>query len=156
MRVEKDFEELLGLFNKHRVKYCIIGAFAFGFYSKPRYTKDLDIFVEPSIENGRKIVAALREFGFGSLDLTPEDFNKKGRFIQLGYEPVRVDLITLISGCSFNQAWKNKKIGLYGSQRVNFIGMGDLIKNKKVSNRKQDIADLEILLKIRKKGMSGK
>lgn len=81
---ERDFEELLGLFNRHRVRYCIVGAYAVAFHARPRYTKDIDLLVEPSLENGRKIVAALKAFGFGSLKLTPEAFAQPGRFIQLG------------------------------------------------------------------------
>ena len=96
MRVEKDFEELLKLFNQFKVKYCIIGAFAFAFYALPRYTKDLDILIEPTLKNGKKIVEALNKFGFGSLNLSINDFCHKGKFIQLGYEPIRVDLITKI------------------------------------------------------------
>ena len=145
MKVEKDFEELLKLFNKHKVKYCIVGAYAVAFYAKPRYTKDLDILVQPEIKNGEKIIAALREFGFGSLDLSPEDFSEEGRVIQLGYEPVRVDLLTSIQSCSFQQVWKNKKIGKYGKEKVFFIGKNDLIRNKKSLGRKQDLADLELL-----------
>lgn len=150
MRIEKDFEKLLRLLNKHRVKYCIIGAFAFAFYAKPRYTKDLDILVEPTLENGKRIVTALKDFGFGSLDIKPEDFDKEGRFIQLGYEPVRIDLITSIPGCKSIDVWKNKKAGRYGNRKVYFLGLKDLIKNKKISNRKQDKVDLEILLSMKK------
>ena len=145
MKVEPDFEELLRLFNKHKVKYCIVGAFAVAFYAQPRYTKDLDILVEPKIKNGEKIISALWEFGFGKLDLSPEDFATKGRNIQLGYEPVRVDLLTSIKGCSFNQVWKNKEEGRYGKEKVFFIGKNDLIRNKKSLGRKQDLADLELL-----------
>jgi len=118
MKVEKDFEELLKLLNKHRVRYCIVGAFAVGFYGYPRYTKDMDIFIEPSLKNGQKIVKALAEFGFGSLNLAPEGFSKKGMIIQLGYEPVRVDLVSSIKGCSFSYVWKNRTTGRYGEQRV--------------------------------------
>ena len=150
MRTEKDFEELLKLFNKHKVKYCIIGAFAVGFYAKPRYTKDLDILVEPSIKNGTNIVKALKEFGFGSLSITPSDFAEKGKFIQLGYEPIRIDLITSVPGCLFETIWKHKKSGGYNKERVYFIGIDDLIRNKRASNRSQDKADLEILLSYRK------
>jgi len=100
MKVEKDYEELLKLFNKHRVKYCIIGAYAVAFYAKPRYTKDMDILVEPSIKNGQKIVNALNEFGFKSLNLSEKDFSLRGKIIQLGYEPVRVDIITSRIGIS--------------------------------------------------------
>jgi hypothetical protein len=144
-KVEKDFEELLRLFNKHKVRYCIIGAFAVGFYARPRYTKDLDIIVEPSLKNGEKIIAALKDFGFSSLDLTPKDFSIKGRFIQLGYEPIRIDLTTAIEGLSFTAIWKNRKKGVLGKTKVNFIGLAELIRNKKKSKRKQDLADLEIL-----------
>ncbi|MEW6686046.1 MAG: hypothetical protein AB1393_07565 [Candidatus Edwardsbacteria bacterium] len=149
MRVEKDYEELLGLLNKNRVKYCIIGSYAVAFYAKPRYTKDMDILVEPNIENGKRIVKALNEFGFESLNLNEKDFSQEGRIIQLGYEPVRVDIITSIEGCNFKQIWENKEMGNYGKQKVFFIGINELIKNKQASNRHQDKADLDILLMAR-------
>lgn len=148
MKVEKDYEDLLRLFNKFKVKYCIIGAFAVAFYARPRYTKDMDIFIDATESNARKIVQALNEFGFKSLALKPDDFIKPNIVIQLGYEPVRIDLITSISGCTFNKVWKNRKKGWYGRERVNFIGLKELIKNKKISSRKQDKLDLEILKKI--------
>lgn len=144
-KVEKDFEELLRLFNKHRVHYCIVGAFALGFHALPRYTKDLDLLVEPTEKNGERIVQALKDFGFGSLNITPKDFAKTGRFIQLGYEPVRVDVTTSIEGVSFQEVWKNKKKGMLGHAKVFFIGVDELVKNKKKAGRQQDIADLEIL-----------
>ena len=146
MKTEQDYEELLRLFNKNKVRYCIIGAYAVAFYAKPRYTKDLDLFVEPDIENGKRILKALNEFGFKSLRLSEKDFAQKDKIIQLGYEPVRVDFVTSIQGCSFKQVWKNKITGFYGRQKVFFIGINELIKNKKISKRKQDQADLDILL----------
>lgn len=151
-RVEKDYEELLRLFNKHKVKYCIVGAFAVAFYAKPRYTKDMDIMIEPSVENAERIINALNEFGFRSLELSNEDFSKEGKIIQLGYEPVRVDILTSIEGCDFEEVWKNKIKGRYGKEWVYFIGLDELIKNKRISKRKQDKVDLEILL-IAKKQM---
>lgn len=151
MRVEKDFEELLKSFNKYNVRYCIIGAFAVGFYALPRYTKDMDILVEPSLENGERITKALKEFGFGGLALSAKDFAEKGKFIQLGYEPVRVDIITSIERMGFEEIWSNKKIGTYGNEQVFFIGLDELMKAKKISNRKQDKADLEVLLSDRKR-----
>lgn len=149
--VEKDYEELLRLFNKHKVKYCIVGAFAVAFYAVPRYTKDMDILVEPSIENGKRILNALNEFGFGVLKLSTNDFSKEDRIIQLGYEPVRVDIVTSIEGCTFDEVRRNKKIGRYGKERVYFIGLNELIKNKRASKRKQDEVDLEILLAVKKR-----
>lgn len=150
MKTEKDYEELLRLFNKHKVKYCIVGAFALALYARPRYTKDLDLLVEPSVANGQRITAALKDFGFGSLNITPKDFSKKGRIIQLGYEPVRIDLLTSIEGCNFDEVWNSRRQGSYGEEKVYFIGLEQLIKNKKYSERKQDLADLELLQKVQK------
>ena len=117
MRLEKDFEELLKLFNKYKVKYCIIGAYAFGFYARPRYTKDLDILVEPDMENAGKIIKALDAFGFKSLNLKKRDFSRPNKIVQLGYEPVRVDIITSIKGCNFEEVWQGKARGIYGNQK---------------------------------------
>lgn len=149
MRVEKDYEELLKLFNKNRVRYCIVGAFAVAFYARPRYTKDIDILVDPEIENGRRIVKALNEFGFESLRLSARDFSKKSKIIQLGYEPLRMDIITSLAGSPFKRVWKNKTIGKYGRVKVFFIGINELIRNKKISKRKQDKVDLDILIKVK-------
>ena len=149
MKVEKDYEELLRSFNRNRVRYCIIGAFAVAFYARPRYTKDLDVLVEPSPENGKRVVTALNEFGFKSLKLSESDFNRPGKIVQLGLEPVRVDILTSVEGCSFEQAWKNKKTGTYGRERVFFIGLNELVKNKKKSKRKQDQVDLDILKAVK-------
>ena len=101
MKTEKDYEEFLELLNKHKVRYCIIGAFALAFHARPRYTKDLDILVESSVDNATKLLTALDEFGFGSLNLAVEDFSTKGNIIQLGYEPVRIYLLTSIKGLDF-------------------------------------------------------
>lgn len=115
------------------------------FHARPRYTKDMDILVEPALENGQRIVAALREFGFGGLKLTPKDFLQPGRFVQLGYEPLRVDLLTSIEGFTFAQVWKRRAPGAYGRVRTSFIGREELIRNKELSGRRQDQVDLEQL-----------
>ncbi|MBI5286033.1 MAG: hypothetical protein HY878_00385 [Deltaproteobacteria bacterium] len=154
-RVEKDYEELLRLFNSHGVKYCIIGAFAVAFYTIPRYTKDMDILVEPARKNGERIMNALKEFGFGRLKLSVNDFVREGRIIQLGYEPVRVDILTSINGCTFEEVWKNKTRGRYGTEKVYFIGLGELIKNKRSTRRKQDKVDIDLLM-IAKRRMGSK
>lgn len=145
MKVEKDYKELLELLNKHKVKYCIIGAYAVGFYGAPRYTKDIDIFIEPTQTNAKKILKALEKFGFGNLGLKEEDFIKRGNIIQLGYEPVRIDIVNSLSGCSFDEVWRNKTIGEYGDQKVFFIGLKQLIKTKKKTNRIIDKDDIEKL-----------
>lgn len=151
MYVQEDFLELLKYFNKHKVRYCVVGAFAVGFHGRPRYTKDMDILVEPSEANGKKIIKAIEDFGFASLQLTKKDFAKPEQIVQLGQEPIRIDLITSIPGCTFEEIWENKKIGKYGSEDVYFIGFKELIKNKKVSGRYQDLADIEKLEAVDKK-----
>jgi len=152
MRIEKDYEDLLRSFNEHKVKYCVVGAFAVAFYAMPRYTKDMDILVEPSFENARKIISALNSFGFGKLDLKEDDFTFSGRVIQLGYEPIRIDILTSISGVSFKEVWKNRKKTGYGKIEVFFIGKDELIRSKKSLGREQDKIDVEVINKIGNKG----
>ena len=142
---ERDFEEFLRLCNKHRVRYCVVGAFAVAFHALPRYTKDMDILVEPTLENGERVIRVLREFGFGSLAVVPEDFARPGRIIQLGFEPIRIDLLTALEGCSFAQIWKHRVKGAYGAERVWFIGRDELIRVKRRAGRAQDRLDLEKL-----------
>jgi len=149
VRVEKGYEELFKLFNKHRVRYCIIGSYAVAFYARPRYTIAIDILIEPSVDNSRRVVRTLTEFGFGSLALSASDFRKKGNIIQLGYEPVRVDILTSLKGCSFTHAWKHREAARYGHEKVCFIGLEDLIRLKKMSKRPQDRTDLIFLLETK-------
>jgi hypothetical protein len=146
VKTEKDYEEFLALLNKHKVRYCIIGAFALAFHTRPRYTKDLDILVEASTDNAKKILKVLDEFGFGSLNLTVEDLTAGGNIIQLGYEPVRIDIMTSIKGLDFSKVWRSCLSGPYGRQTVNYIDRQNLIKSKRLSDRIQDKADLELLL----------
>jgi predicted nucleotidyltransferase len=148
MRIEKDFKEFIALLNENKVKYLIVGGFAFAFYVEPRYTKDIDIFVEASEENSKKIIAALTAFGFGNIGLKEEDFRKPGQIIQLGYAPVRIDVITSIAGVTFDSAWKNKVEGKYGDIPCFFISKDDLILNKQKAARPQDITDVKKLKKI--------
>lgn len=150
MRIEKDYEEFLSLLNKHNVKYCIIGAFAVAFYAKPRYTKDIDILIEPSKENARNILNVLMEFGFGDLSVSIDDLTCEGNILQLGYEPVRIDLLNKLEGLDFQDVWKNKVTGDYGSERVYFIGLEELIKNKRTAGRSSDRMDIELLEQSKK------
>lgn len=145
MRIENDFVKFLKLLNRNKVRYCIVGAYAVAFHAKPRYTKDLDILVEPTIQNGKKIAKALREFGFASLGLCEKDFVQKGNVIQLGQEPVRIDLLTSLEGVRFKNVWKKRVRGIYGEEKVYFIGLAELVQNKKVANRPLDKVDLEVL-----------
>ncbi len=143
MEVQQDFRDLLALFNKHKVEYLIVGAYALGFHGAPRYTGDLDVFVRSDPINAGNIIQALREFGFGSVGLTAADFMEDGKIIQLGVPPVRIDIITSITGISWEQARAGRVEGLFGDLSVHYIGREDFIANKKALGRKKDLADLE-------------
>jgi predicted nucleotidyltransferase len=109
------------------------------------YTGDLDIWLNPTAENANKIVDCINEFGFSSFGLTQADFTKEGNVIQLGYPPLRIDLLTNIDGVSFEACYKNRKEVEIDELIVNFIGYQDLLKNKKESGRLRDLDDLEHL-----------
>ena len=143
MEVQKDFRDLLELFNKHKVDYIIVGAYALGFHGAPRYTGDLDIFVKPDPVNAKRIIQALNEFGFGTLGLTMEDFVEEGKVVQLGVPPVRIDIITSITGVQWEQAQSGRVDGFFGDLMVHYVGRDDFITNKKALGRKKDMADLE-------------
>ncbi|KUG23470.1 hypothetical protein ASZ90_006776 [hydrocarbon metagenome] len=145
MEAQKDFKELLELFNGHKVEYMIVGAYALAFYGVPRFTADIDIFVHHSPENAKKILSALADFGFSSLNLTIEDFQNPNSVVQLGVPPVRIDIITSLTGVTWEDADKGKQEGLYGDVSVHFLGKEQYITNKRATGRKKDLADLESL-----------
>jgi hypothetical protein len=145
MEAQKDFKELLELFNGHKVEYMIVGAYALAYYGAPRFTADIDIFVLPSSENAKKILSALSDFGFSALNLTTEDFQNPSSVVQLGVPPVRIDIITSLTGVAWEDADKGKQEGLYGDVPVHFLGKEQYIANKRAIGRKKDLADLESL-----------
>ncbi len=145
MEPQSDFKELLGLFNKHKVEYIIVGAYALAFHGAPRFTGDIDIFVQPSPENSQKIVSALDDFGFGSLGLAAKDFQIPKKVVQLGLPPVRIDIITSITGVSWQEAYRGKQEGRYGNIPVFFLGRESYLENKKALGRQKDLADIEAL-----------
>ena len=145
MEVQPDFKELLALFNDHRVSYLIVGGYALAFHGAPRFTGDLDIFIKPDHENASRIVAALDAFGFASLGLTESDFEQSDQVIQLGVAPVRIDLITTITGVSWDEAFAGKVVSSYGDVPVHYIGRQQFVLNKRATGRKRDLADLEAL-----------
>jgi hypothetical protein len=145
MEVQKDFKELLELFNAHKVQYLIVGGYALAYHGAPRYTGDIDIFIKPDTENASRILKALDEFGFGSAGLKEEDLKSPDKIVQLGYPPVRIDIITSISGISWDEAFEEREKGNYGNVPVFYIGRNQYIINKRASGRKKDLADLEAL-----------
>jgi hypothetical protein len=145
MEVQKDFKELLELFNGHKVEYIVVGSYALAFHGAPRFTGDIDIFVHSSPENAQRILSALADFGFSSLNLSIDDFHKPNSVVQLGHPPVRIDIMTSITGVTWEEAEKGKQNGLYGSITVYFLGRKQYLANKRATGRKKDMADLEAL-----------
>lgn len=145
MRLEKDFEEFITLLNEHDVEYLIVGAYAVAYYARPRNTGDIDFFVNNADANITNLLMVLEDFGFGSLELDVDDFKDDDMVLQLGYEPIRIDIMTSISGITFNEAFSNKNKGELGDQVAYFISLVDLITNKRASDRTQDLADAELL-----------
>ena len=145
MEIERDFKELLVLLNSHHVEYLLVGAYALAFHGAPRFTGDLDVFVKPDPANSARVMASLRDFGFGSVGLSAQDFEKPNQVIQLGVPPVRIDLITTISGVSWEDAVAEGVAAELDGVPVRFIGRAHLVANKRASGRKKDIADLEAL-----------
>jgi hypothetical protein len=150
-KTSRDYEELLAAFARHDVKAVIVGAHAVAFHAKPRYTKDLDLLVEPSADNAARLLTALEEFGFGSIGLTLDDFATPGRIVQLGVAPTRIDLSTSIDGVTFEEVWRSAEHGQLGSQPALFIGLDELIHNKRTAARPQDLADLSWLEAVKKR-----
>ncbi|NEP30897.1 hypothetical protein [Moorena sp. SIO3B2] len=143
--LNQDFKEFIQLLNDNQVKYLVIGGYAVAVHGHPRYTKDIDIWIEMSPENALKMMVALTEFGFGSLGLAAEDFETPDQIIQLGYPPNRIDLITTPDGIDFETCYQAKIEVIIDDIPVNFIDLNNLRKNKQASGRLQDLADLENL-----------
>lgn len=148
MKLIPDLREFIALLNSENVQYLVIGGWAYNRYAEPRSTGDIDFFLSTSAQNEEAIRKVLKLFGFGSA-LPPNDitlFSKK--VLMLGLPPNRIDLISSISGISFEKAWKNKEEGLLDGLKVWFISKQDLITNKKTAARPKDILDVDCLEKI--------
>jgi len=145
MFVNSDFSDLLRLFNDNNVRYLIIGGYAYAQYAEPRYTKDLDIWIATDLQNGSLVYQSLIAFGAPLSDMTEDDFAHDGYFYQMGFPPVRIDLLMGIPGIDFEVAWNNRVETFFEDLLVNFISKEDLIVAKTASGRPQDLLDAESL-----------
>ena len=139
----RDFQDFLRLLNANGIKYVVIGGYAVAYHGYVRYTGDLDIFAELSVQNAHKLVVALREFGFDLPKVKPALFLQKGKIIRMGYEPMRLEILNEIDGVSFEECYKQRRRAKLGALRVNFIDLPQLLKNKRASRRQKDLADVE-------------
>lgn len=141
----QDIRDVLGLLEAHGVRYLVVGGFAVAAHGLPRYTKDLDLWVECSADNAARLVRALAAFGFASLGLTAQDFETPDLVIQLGYEPNRIDFLTGLTGVRFEDAYPLRIATSLDGLSVPIIDKASLITNKRAVGRAQDLADAENL-----------
>ncbi|HEV8537304.1 MAG TPA: nucleotidyl transferase AbiEii/AbiGii toxin family protein [Bacteroidota bacterium] len=146
-----DFEEFFELLNRHKARFLIIGGYALAFHGRPRYTDDIDILIDSTPTNAGRALKAVEAFGFKNIGITKEDFLKPNFIIQLGYPPLRIDILTGIVGVTFDRAWKGRLAGKFGKQQVWYISRDDLISNKLASGRSQDITDVKSLRRSQRK-----
>ncbi len=140
-----DFKDMLLALSEANVDYLLVGAYAVAAHGYPRATGDLDLWVRPDAETAPRVYRVLAEFGAPLHDLTVQDLEQPGMVFQIGVEPSRIDILTGISGVSFDDAWPNRlSIELDGIPLC-VLGRNDLITNKRACGRPKDIADAETL-----------
>jgi hypothetical protein len=148
MNLNPDFRDLLTLFNASGVKYVVVGAYALAVHGVPRFTGDIDLFVEPSPDNAQRVMASLGEFGFADTSLKPDNLCQSGIVVRVGRPPRQVDLITSISGVEFSEAWQDRHmVEVAEDLTVPFLSRRLLERNKQASGRLKDKADLDLLRK---------
>ena len=145
MVLNQDFSEFIKLLNFHNVQYLIVDGYAVAFHGYPRYTKDLDIWISTDIENAGSMISVLKDFGFGSLKISKDDFTKPERIRQLGCPPNRIDIITTAEGLVFRDCYPSRIETEIEGLRITFIDLTNLRNNKRAIGRYQDLAALENL-----------
>lgn len=143
--MNQDFRDLLAEFNARQVEFLLVGAHALAAHGHVRATQDLDVWVRPSSQNAKRVIEALRAFGAPLHDLTEKDLSTPGLIFQIGVEPIRIDVLTLIDGLQFDEAWEDRMIAKFADQPVAVLSREHLIKNKLAAARTQDLADVEAL-----------
>ena len=145
--VNRDFRDLFAALNDAAASYLLVGAHAVGFYAEPRFTKDLDIWIEASPTNAPRVMSALRAFGAPLTSVVEADFATPGAVLQIGVAPNRIDITTHLDGVAFETAWANRRQTTFGDQAIWLISRGDLVENKRATGRPQDLLDLALLAK---------
>ena len=145
MEIQPDFQEFFKSLNKHGVEYVVVGAYALAFHGRPRATDDLDIFVAANPENAKRVLAALDDFGFGSLEINQSDLESPRFFFRLGRAPNQIDILTNLEGTTWDDVWQQRIESDYGGVPVHVIGREQFIQAKRSSGRLQDLGDIEKL-----------
>ena len=143
--MNSDFKDLLSILNAHRVQYLVVGAYAFMKHAEPRYTKDLDVWVNANKTNAARVFKALGQFGAPLAGLSKDDFAREGFYYQIGIEPSRIDILMSIPGLAFSDAWKRRVRSDIGGVDAIILSKEDLIAAKRASGRPQDLVDIQTL-----------
>jgi hypothetical protein len=138
-----DFVDLLRAFIGADVRFLVVGAYALAHHGRPRATGDLDVWVEPTPVNAPRVVKALAMFGAPMAEITESDFARPGVVLQIGVPPGRVDVLTELTGLTFEEAWPGRDAGRFGDLTVDFIGRDAFIRNKRATGRAKDLGDIE-------------
>lgn len=148
----REYEEFVESLTRHGARFLLVGAHAVAFYAQPRATKDLDVLVDNDEENAARVLEAIRDFfGGADLGLRPEDLTERGRVVQLGVAPARIDILTSLPSIpEFGTAWSRRVSGRFGDVRADFLSLEDLLREKQASDRLQDQADAESLQRARR------
>ncbi|MDA0813941.1 MAG: hypothetical protein O3C21_16320 [Verrucomicrobia bacterium] len=141
--MNSDFCELLRALCEREVKFLVVGGYAVIHYAQPRFTKDLDIWLEPTAENARRFVRGLADFGVPLLDVDEADFATPGTQYVIGRPPVQLDFLTALPGLEFSECWPAREESLIDDLRIPYIGRADLLRAKRAAGRRQDLADIE-------------
>ena len=147
--LNSDLIELLQILRKNEVKFLIVGAYAVIQYTEPRYTKDIDIWVDPSVENSEKVWIALTEFGAPLEQVNIKDFQDDNNVFQIGVEPNRIDILMGVDNLTFNNAWESSNVFEFETVQVKILDIDDLIRSKTNTGRLQDQLDIEKLKKAK-------
>jgi hypothetical protein len=147
--MNSDFKDLLRSLNAFEVRYLVAGGYAVIHHSQPRYTKDLDVWLEPTAENAVKLMKAFRDFGIPLVGVNEADFAEAGTQFSLGVPPCEIDFLTTIPGLDFALAWQNRVTSQEDGFPILYLGVEDLITAKKTAGRAQDLADLEELRRVK-------
>lgn len=145
MASNPDFKDLFSALSVAGARFIVVGAHAVMSYTAPRYTKDLDVWVDPTEENAGRVHAALLAFGAPMSDLAVQDLAVPGTILQIGVEPNRIDIITSIEGVEFTGAWERRAHSSYDGIPIGILGISDLLANKRLVNRDQDRIDVRNL-----------
>lgn len=145
MQLPTDFKEFLQLLNSEKVEYLLVGGYAVSFHGYPRATGDMDIWIAVSAENAKKIVNVYNQFGFSATGLSPEMFLKESQVIRIGVPPLRIEVLTSVTGLRFTDCYARRQSALIDGVLVDVIALADLKINKKAAGRHKDLSDLENL-----------